>query len=185
MSDDAGVDVNGTGAGIEDAFDEITGDLDNSGATFYYGITAWVMVLATYLAYEFTFEESKYIAFFMSYLWEVQTAWWAPAWGWLILSFFDNEATRAIFGLSVMWSLRGPFVYHWVSLIQFIHWADFGETGAYIWTAIHVVFGLVQILLQALLIPSVLQWIETAAYYNEEYEEEPLIDEAEEEEDDY
>merc|ERR1712127_802468 len=155
MSDsrDAQVDVNGTGDAINDEFNELTEDMDSSAMVYLYGLVAFGINAVSILIYLIFDAESANIAMFYPSVMTHGKTWWGVGWAWLLLSFFDNEVTRGIFSLAVMWSFTGPFVFQWVDLINYI----------------------------ALITPGIYYWIENAEYYNPEAEEE-LIEEEEEEE---
>ena len=181
MSDDAQVDVNGTGDAIQDEFDELMEDYDNSTMVLLYGVTAFGINIASILVYMLFYDESANITMFKRSVDTHGQTWWGVAWSWLLLSFWDNEVTRGIFSLAVMWSFTGPFAYQWYDLSEYIIAWDFGDFWSYIWLAIHAVWNLVSILWVALVVPGVYYWVENAEYYNEEAEEE-LFEEDEEEE---
>lgn len=111
---DAQIDVNGTGDAIGDEFDELMGeDYDSSTAVLLYGLVGFGINAAAILLY-MLFNDKTYIAASAGFLDSHLKAWFPVAWGWLLLSFFDNEFTRAVFSMAVMWSFKGPFVDFWV-----------------------------------------------------------------------
>merc|ERR1712127_164173 len=183
MSDsrDAQVDVNGTGDAINDEFNELTEDMDSSAMVYLYGLVAFGINAVSILIYLIFDAESANIAMFYPSVMTHGKTWWGVGWAWLLLSFFDNEVTRGIFSLAVMWSFTGPFVFQWVDLINYVIAWDFGDVWSYIWLAIHAAWNLLSILYIALITPGIYYWIENAEYYNPEAEEE-LIEEEEEEE---
>ena len=178
---DAQIDVNGTGDAIGDEFDELMGeDYDSSTAVLLYGLVAFGINVTSLLIY-MLFDDKAWIMAAKNFLHSHQKAWWGVGWSWLLLSFFDNELTRAIFTFAIMWSFMGPFVWNWVD------WTDFlidnigsDDIWFWIWLAIHAAVNLIEILWVALVVPSAYDWIENAPFYNPEAEEELFEDEEEE-----
>ena len=85
----------------------------------YYGWYGLIHSVGTVIVY-ILINNNYYVAF-ASKWWLSQIWFFAPVgFGWLMLSFFDGELMREIFGKVVGLSLMGPFFNHWVALIDFI-----------------------------------------------------------------
>lgn len=184
LMQDAQIDTDGSGDAVEDAFDELLGDdMDLADYVTWYGILAFGLAGGSMVLY-FILPET--FAWYYGSLIDHQKAWWPVAWSWLLLGFWDNEHTRALHRFLVLQSLLGPFKEYWVFLGELV---DIFSTTSYwsnLWSwvnlAIVLVYNVISVLFQVFFIPKVYEWIDTAPYYNEEYEGEPLIDQAEEEE---
>jgi len=181
MQDEAQIDTDGAGDALEDAFDEITGGLESADAVFLYGIVAFGLAAGSMVLY---FILPATFADYRGSLTDHAQTWFPVAWGWLVLGFWDNEATRATFSFLVLQSMNGPFKRYWEFLSELTvayttagYWSSF---WSYINVAIVFVYNLLSIMYQVFLIPKIYDWVENAPYYNEEYEGEDLIDQAEE-----
>lgn len=190
--DDARVDVNGTGDEAQESFDELTEDLDGSEMVMLYGITAFGISIGSIVLFTLFNNDNPNIAGFSPSVKTNMSSWWGPAWAWFLLSFFDNEVTRGIFSLAVMWSFTGPFVFQWCDLITYIlAWQAAGnlmDGWSLIWVAIHSAWNIFGMLWITLITPSIYEWIENADYSNNESDEslsEKVEDEEEAEDDGY
>jgi len=113
-------------------------------------------------------------------MWAHQAVWWPVGMAWLTVQFFDNETIRELLYYAVTVSFGGPFLLYWVGLAFAMVYTqandDFGNLWTYIWLAIYSAWSLLNIIWQVLMVPKVYEWIETAAYTQEEWEGEDLID---------
>lgn len=186
MSGDASAVDSDLGDASQQEFEDMMGD-DYSSATavYLYGMTGFAVTIVTTVIY-MLFDDKTYVVaskgFHMAHL----KAWFPVAWSWLLLSFFDNEFTRALMFLAVMWSFKGPFVDFWTEWgLFFLAFEGSDDSAKYIWFVIHGAANLFEMLWIALVVPGVYDWLENAEYVNPESEwdeedEENVEDEADE-----
>ena len=161
---DASVDTGNIGSTTEDLAGELIGDRSNAEAVLFFGLASLIlsfgsMFMANFLGANFTWAAAG-AGWFAS-----NVKWFLPAgMCWILLSFFDNDFTRAVFRDLAAATLIGPFYSHWASIVG-IYWSasatasNLVSPGFYIWLAIFTALTVFEQVVQVLLLPQVFDWI--------------------------
>ena len=180
MSDDASMETSDgmqdNAQAAQDSVNELIGERTDAEAVFYYGVYSLSFGVAATILYVLFNDNLEMFARYSDGI-KAHIAAYIPAGvAWMMLSFFDGQFMRTVFGDIVSASVFGPFFAHWYAFGQFVldNDGDYASIefilGAVIWFALTIFEELVQIIL----LPQVFEWVENA----------PLMENASEMEDD-
>ena len=172
---DAQVDGGDKGQQGEDIANNFIGDKDAAQAVRWYGIYSMITGFGSIFAYMILNNESTYVILYNAGF-KTRIAFYVPvAMAWLMVSFFDGDQMREIFGTIVAISILGPFFFQWyyfgLYLLSGEGWA-YDELMFYVWGAIFFSWTVFESIIQIVLLPRVFDWIEDGATLDNDQEKE-------------
>ena len=183
---DAQLDTGNAGGKAEDFGNDLLGNPDNDKAVLLYGVIALSSALTSILLYIFL-NGTYYVAASNQYFLSHVAAFLPIGMGWIMVSLFDGEFMRDIFGDLAWLSILGPFFFHWYATINFIIDGEFGgnkykngKMTSYdeLWFWLTWVFQacltIVEMVLQVIILPRLFDWVEEAEILDNGSEEELL-----------
>ena len=168
MSDDATRDTGDGGARAEDKVGGWIGEKNDGEAVYWYGVYSLIMGIGALYVWIF-FND---IAAVVRYSWGFQAHYYfyiPVGMSWLLMSFIDNDQSRAIFKYLVAISVLGPFYTHWTAFAGYLWtWNDSQGLFWYLWGAGWFVGTIIQEIVQIILLPQIFNWIDGGNYDDED-----------------
>ena len=141
-------------------------DLDGYQAVFWYGILA--ISHATFaLLWYLLGNHSAVIAGYKQIMMSMQIAYWPVAISWAGIALFDSEFSRQLYKATVSLSTLGPFAGNIIGFVFLWLNADVSNAWSRWWFwlmwPLFLVYDCGQMLLQYLMVPTVLDYVDSAA----------------------
>ena len=108
---DAQIDGGERGAQAQDRVDGFIGDKNDGEAVRWYGLYSGILSLVAFLMFNEFGGKSWNISAYWAY---VSYHYFPVFMCWLLVSYFDGEFMRTVFGAIVSLSILGPFASQWV-----------------------------------------------------------------------
>ena len=139
---------------------DFIGDQDDSQAVRWYGMYSLILSTGSIVAYNL----------FNTNSWVASSAWFTTNigsyftvfMGWVFVSLFDSEFMRWIFRMLLVKNIYATIVTQSNNLV-FMYYVYNSDVAVFIWMAIWGFLTMIQILVQAIVLPQVFDWTNSAS----------------------
>ena len=139
---------------------DFIGDQDDSQAVRWYGMYSLILSTGSIVAYNL-FNTNSWVA---SSVWLSNNVYsYFPVFmGWVFVSLFDSEFMRWIFRMLLVKNIYATIVYQLNSIVM-LYYFENSDVAVFIWMAIWGFLTMIQILVQAIVLPQVFDWTNSAS----------------------